>query len=130
MKSEDSFGYRITCKGQYPAGTAVSERQRNDKKEPAAAMSLATAYLQCNPIIPAVDRMRPILETLPEQQEEGGAPGNIAGDIEVNNCAATDKSNTPVRKNRGVCLIAESSDHAVRHKQQWRTVFDCHLWLA
>lgn len=96
MKSKDSFGCRITCKGQYPVGTAVSERQRNDKKEPAAAMSLATAYLQCSPIIPAFDRMRPILETLPEQQEEGGAPGNITGDIEVNNVSFSYESDGPM----------------------------------
>ena len=61
-----------------------------------AAMNLVTAYLQVNAIGPAFERMKPILETLPEQQEDTGAPGDITGDIEVNNVSFSYDPDGPV----------------------------------
>lgn len=51
----------------------------------AAMLGLVSAYLQANSIGPAFERMKPILEALPEQQEEAEMPGNLSGEIEVNN---------------------------------------------
>ena len=51
----------------------------------AAMMELVSDYLQVNAIGPAIDRMKPILETLPEQQDDMEMPGDITGTIEVSN---------------------------------------------
>lgn len=65
----------------------------------AAMMDLVTAYLQVNAIGPAYERMKPILEELPEKQEDAAMPGNIEGEIEVNNVTfAYDKDAAPVLK--------------------------------
>ena len=51
----------------------------------AAMMELVSAYLQVNAIGPAFERMKPILETLPEQMEDMGMPGELTGEIEMSN---------------------------------------------
>lgn len=50
-----------------------------------AMMEMVSTSLEINAIIPAFERMKPILETMPEQQEDAGMPGDIDGEIEVNN---------------------------------------------
>lgn len=64
-----------------------------------AMMSLVSAYLQVNAIGPAFDRMKPILNTLPEQQEDMGMPGDLTGEIEMSNVTFTyDEDSPPVIK--------------------------------
>ncbi|MEE0110721.1 MAG: NHLP bacteriocin export ABC transporter permease/ATPase subunit [Oscillospiraceae bacterium] len=63
----------------------------------AAMMNLVSAYLQVNAIGPAFDRMKPILNTLPEQQENAGMPGDLTGEIEISNVTfAYDEDSPPV----------------------------------
>ena len=62
-----------------------------------AMMGLVSAYLQVNVIGPAFERMKPILETLPEQQEDVGMPGDLTGEIEISNVTfAYDEDSPPV----------------------------------
>ncbi|MDO4731002.1 MAG: NHLP bacteriocin export ABC transporter permease/ATPase subunit [Clostridia bacterium] len=69
----------------------------------AAMMELVSAYLQINSIEPAFDRMKPILETLPEQQEDAGMPGDLAGEIEVSNVTfAYNEDSPPVINNLSI----------------------------
>ena len=49
----------------------------------AAMLNLVTTALQTISAIPAFERMKPILETLPEKQEEAAMPGDLTGEIEV-----------------------------------------------
>lgn len=60
-----------------------------------AMMELVTAGLEINAIVPAFDRMKPILETLPEQQEDAGMPGDLSGEIEVNNVTFSYHEDSP-----------------------------------
>lgn len=60
-----------------------------------ALMSLVSAYLRVNAIGPAFERMKPILETLPEQEEDAGIPGEISGEIEVSNLEFAYSEDTP-----------------------------------
>lgn len=63
----------------------------------AGMIGLVSAYLQVNSIGPAFERMKPILMTLPEQQEDAGMPGDLTGLIEVNNVTfAYDEDSPPV----------------------------------
>jgi ATP-binding cassette subfamily C protein len=65
----------------------------------AAMMELVSAYLQTNAIGPAFDRMKPILKTLPEQQEDMEMPGDLTGTIEMSNVTfAYDEDSPPVIK--------------------------------
>lgn len=65
----------------------------------AAMMELVSAYLQVNAIGPAFDRMKPILKTLPEQQEDAGMPGDLTGAVEMSNVTfAYDEDSPPVIK--------------------------------
>jgi ABC-type protease/lipase transport system fused ATPase/permease subunit len=63
----------------------------------AAMMNLISAYLKVNSIEPSLERMKPILKALPEQQEDAGMPGDLTGAIEVSNITfAYDKNSPPV----------------------------------
>ena len=65
----------------------------------AAMMELVSAYLQVNAVGPTFDRMKPILETLPEQQEDAEMPGDLTGSIEVSNVTfGYDEDSPPVIK--------------------------------
>lgn len=48
-----------------------------------AMLSLVSSFLQVNNILPAFDRIRPILETLPETGSGSVLPGELTGEIEV-----------------------------------------------
>lgn len=50
-----------------------------------AIMQVVTSALQINDIFPAFERMKPILEELPEQEEDLVMPGDLEGAIELNN---------------------------------------------
>ncbi len=49
-----------------------------------AMLQIASSMLTVNDVKPAYDRCKPILETLPEWDEDTAMPGNLTGDIEVN----------------------------------------------
>jgi len=50
-----------------------------------AMLQIAAALLQANDVKPAYDRCKPILESLPEFDEDTMMPGALMGEIEVNN---------------------------------------------
>ncbi len=65
----------------------------------AAVLEAAAAMLELNSIPPIADRIKPILETLPEYDEESELPGEITGNIEINNISfAYDEQSGPVLK--------------------------------
>lgn len=49
-----------------------------------AMLQIASSMLTVNDVKPAYDRCKPILEMLPEWDEDTAMPGNLTGDIEVN----------------------------------------------
>lgn len=73
----------------------------------AAMMELVSAYLQVNAIGPTFDRMKPILKTLPEQQEDVGMPGDLTGAVEMSNVTfAYDEDSPPVIKDLSIRIKA------------------------
>ena len=48
-------------------------------------LEIVSSFLQINDVKPAYDRCKPILQTLPEFEEDTQMPGGLTGDIEVNN---------------------------------------------
>lgn len=73
----------------------------------AAMMELVSAYLQVNAIGPAFERMKPILKTLPEQQEDVGMPGDLTGAVEMSNVTfAYDEDSPPVIKDLSLRIKA------------------------
>ena len=50
----------------------------------AAMLALVSTILQIIEALPTFERMKPILETMPEKQEEAAMPGELLGEIEVN----------------------------------------------
>lgn len=48
-------------------------------------LEIVSSVLQINDVKPAYDRCKPILQTLPEFEEDTLMPGALTGDIEVNN---------------------------------------------
>ena len=50
----------------------------------AAMLALVNTILQILEALPIFERMKPILETIPEKQEEAVMPGELLGEIEVN----------------------------------------------
>lgn len=60
-----------------------------------AMMNLATAVLQVIATIPSYERMKPILETLPEKQEDAGMPGDLTGEIEMSNVTFAYREDAP-----------------------------------
>jgi len=48
-------------------------------------LEIVSSILQVNDVKPAYDRCKPILQTLPEFEEDTLMPGALTGDIEVNN---------------------------------------------
>lgn len=60
-----------------------------------AMMQVVSSYLEVNAVGPAFERMKPILDTLPEQQEDAGMPGDLTGDIEVNNVTFSYDEDSP-----------------------------------
>lgn len=50
----------------------------------AAMLALVNTILQILEALPIFERMKPILETMPEKQEEAVMPGELLGEIEVN----------------------------------------------
>lgn len=51
----------------------------------AAVMEVGTSLLKLNGVIPMIERLKPILETLPEYGEDMELPGDLTGDIEISN---------------------------------------------
>lgn len=73
----------------------------------AAVMEAGTSLLKLNGIIPALARLRPILETLPEYGEETDLPGELTGEIEISNVDfAYEKDGPKVLKNISVHIRA------------------------
>lgn len=50
-----------------------------------AMMQVVSSFLDVNSIIPAYERSKPVLCTMPEFEEDTIMPGNLTGDIEVSN---------------------------------------------
>lgn len=50
-----------------------------------AMLEIVTSFLQVNDVKPVYDCCKPILQTLAEYDEDAGLPGNLTGDIELNN---------------------------------------------
>ena len=50
-----------------------------------AMLQIVSSVLEINDIKPAYDRCKPILQTLPEWDDDTIMPGNLTGEIEVNN---------------------------------------------
>lgn len=72
-----------------------------------AMLSLVSGVLQVNEVIPAYDRVRPILETLPEVEEDTALPGDITGAIEVSNVTfAYDEQIGPVINDLSISIDA------------------------
>ncbi len=65
--------------GEFMAFTAAFQYFSN------AMVSVATAFLTANQMIPIFRRAKPILETLPEFEEDVKLPGKLEGRIELNN---------------------------------------------
>ncbi len=51
----------------------------------AALMEVGTSLLKLNGVIPMLERLRPILQALPEYGEDTELPGELTGDIEISN---------------------------------------------
>lgn len=64
-----------------------------------AIIALVTGILQANEIKPQYDRLRPILDTCPEFEDDMELPGDITGELEINNVTfAYDPEVGPVLK--------------------------------
>lgn len=50
-----------------------------------AMLQIVSSLLQVNDVKPAYDRCKPVLEALPEFEEDTVMPGALTGDIEINN---------------------------------------------
>ena len=48
-------------------------------------LQIVASLLQVNNVKPAYDRCKPVLQTMPENDEDTVMPGNLTGDIEMNN---------------------------------------------
>ena len=65
-----------------------------------AMLEVVTSLLQVNDVKPAYDFCKDILEQLPESVEDAAIPGNLTGEIEMNNVTfAYDEESGPVIKN-------------------------------
>jgi len=65
-----------------------------------AMLEIVSALLQANDVKPVYDFCKPILESLPEFEEDAQMPGKLSGDIEVNNITfAYNEESGPVLKN-------------------------------
>lgn len=73
----------------------------------AAIMEVGTSLFKLNGVIPMLDRLKPILETLPEYEEEAELPGELSGEIEISNVDfAYDKDGPNVLSNLSVHIRA------------------------
>ena len=50
-----------------------------------AMLEIVSSLMQANDVKPIYEHCKPILETLPEFDEDSALPGNLTGDIELNN---------------------------------------------
>lgn len=50
-----------------------------------AMLDVVSSFLQVNDVKPIYDRCKPVLQTLPEHDEDAELPGDLTGDIELNN---------------------------------------------
>ena len=57
--------------------------------------TLVSSFLEVNSMIPVYDRMKPILETSPEYSEAQSTPGQLTGEIELNNVRFSYDENSP-----------------------------------
>ena len=62
----------------------------------AAMLNLVTTMLQILEVIPAYERMKPILETLPEKQEDAAMPGELFGEIEMSHVSFAYAEDAPM----------------------------------
>lgn len=60
-----------------------------------ALETLVSSFLEVNSMIPVYDRMKPILETSPEYSEAQSTPGQLTGEIELNNVRFSYDENSP-----------------------------------
>lgn len=60
----------------------------------AALMGVGTSLLKLNGILPMMDRLKPILESLPEYEADSELPGELTGDIEIDNIDFTYDENS------------------------------------
>ncbi len=61
-----------------------------------AMMGLVNSWLKVNEALPAFDRMRPILETLPEVQTDAAVPGELEGNVSVDHVSFRYDEETPL----------------------------------
>lgn len=50
-----------------------------------AMLDVVSSFLQVNDVKPIYDRCKPVLQTLPEHDEDAELPGDLTGDIDLNN---------------------------------------------
>lgn len=61
-----------------------------------AILSLSTAIMSVEILLPVIDRIKVVLESIPETDTELSMPGEITGDIELNNVSFSYDPNGPV----------------------------------
>lgn len=72
-----------------------------------AMLEIVSSLLQVNDVKPVYDFCKPILENLPEFEEDAQMPGNLTGDIEVNNVTfAYNEETGPVIKDLSLHINA------------------------
>jgi ATP-binding cassette subfamily C protein len=72
-----------------------------------AMLEIVSSLLKVNDVKPVYDFCKPILENLPEFEEDAQMPGNLTGDIEVNNVTfAYNEESGPVLKNLSLHINA------------------------
>ena len=62
----------------------------------AAMMGLVNSWLKVNEVLPAFERMKPILETLPETQADAAVPGELEGNIAVDHVSFRYSEDAPM----------------------------------
>ena len=73
----------------------------------AAMLEIVSSLLQANDVKPVYDFCKPILETLPEFEEDAQMPGALTGEIEVNSVTfAYDEESGPIIKDLSVHIQA------------------------
>jgi len=61
-----------------------------------AMMGLVNSWLKVNEVLPAFERMKPILETLPETQTDAAVPGELDGNISVDHVSFRYSEDSPL----------------------------------
>lgn len=73
----------------------------------AAVMEVGKSFFKLNGLFPMLDRIKPVLETLPEYEEDLELPGELTGEIEISNVNFSyDQNSTMVLRDLSVHIEA------------------------